>query len=82
MYAELFSIGVSPMYQGKGVGSLLLAETERLVSKRDGTTISLTTDKNDNDSAISFYKRNGYEIMYEFIAFPNRPMCRFIKRLK
>lgn len=35
MYAELFSIGVSPMYQGKGVGSLLLAETEQLVSKRD-----------------------------------------------
>lgn len=81
-YAELFSIGVSPGSQGKGVGSMLLTETECLVSKKGVSTISLTTDKNDNVSTISFYKRNGYEVMYEFTAFPNRPMYRFIKSIK
>lgn len=30
-YAELFSIGVLPTCQGKGVGGLLLADTERIV---------------------------------------------------
>lgn len=78
-YAELFSIGVFPACQGKGVGSMLLKETEHIVSEKGGTRISLTTDKDDNASTISFYKRNGYEVMYEFIAFPNRPMYRFGK---
>ena len=81
-YAELFSIGVSPTCQGKGVGSMLLMETERLVSQNGGTVISLTTDKNENTSTISFYKRNGYEVMYEFVAFPNRPRYRFVKVVK
>lgn len=35
-YAELFSIGVSPDCQGKGIGSMLLIETERLVQQRGG----------------------------------------------
>lgn len=81
-YAELFSIGVSPTCQGKGVGSMLLKETECLVFKNGGAVISLTTDKNDNASTISFYKRNGYEVKYEFVAFPNRPMYRFVKVVK
>ena len=35
-YAELFSIGVSPSCQGKGVGSLLLVENERVITKWGG----------------------------------------------
>lgn len=35
-YAELFSIGVSPLCQGKGVGSLLLSENERLIRQWGG----------------------------------------------
>lgn len=35
-YAELFSIGVSPLCQGKGVGSLLLSENERMVREWGG----------------------------------------------
>lgn len=81
-YAELFSIGVCPSWQGKGVGCMLLAETERIVSQNGETTMSLTTDKNNNTSTICFYKRNGYEVMYEFTAFPNRPMYRFKKTIK
>lgn len=35
-YAELFSIGVSPVCQGKGVGSLLLSENERMMREWGG----------------------------------------------
>lgn len=35
-YAELFSIGVSPLCQGKGVGSLLLSENERMMREWGG----------------------------------------------
>lgn len=35
-YAELFSIGVSPLCQGKGVGSLLLSSNERMIREMGG----------------------------------------------
>ena len=35
-YAELFSIGVSPICQGKGVGSLLLSNNERMIREWGG----------------------------------------------
>lgn len=80
-YAELFSIGVSPDCQGNGVGSKLLAETELILTSKGVSKNSLTTDKYDNDSTISFYQRNGYEVFYEFTAYPNREMIRFIKNI-
>lgn len=43
--------------------------------------ISLTTDYFDNNSAISFYRSMGYEVMYEFITYPDRRMYRMIKTL-
>lgn len=80
-YAELFSIGVSPDCQGKGVGSKLLVETERILALKGVGKNSLTTDKYDNESTIAFYQRNGYEVLYEFTAYPNREMIRYIKNI-
>lgn len=80
-YAELFSIGVSPDCQGKGVGSKLLEETEKILASKGSSRNSLTTDKYDNDATIAFYQRNGYEAMYEFTAYPNREMIRYIKNI-
>ena len=81
-YAELFSFGVSPAFQGLGAGRALLLETESIVSKMGGRALSLTTDKNNNDSAIAFYQSCGYQILYEFTAYPDRKMFRFIKKLE
>ena len=80
-YAELFSIGVSPSCQGKGIGSLLLKKTEILISEKGIKSISLTTDKHDNRDTTSFYHKNGYEVLYEFTTYPNREMIRYIKQL-
>ena len=82
-YAELFSIGVLPLCQGKDVGSLLLSRNERMIREMGGgKRLSLTTDKNNNESAIAFYQRNGYKVLYEFKAYPDREMYRFIKDLE
>lgn len=77
-YGELYSIGVSAEAQGKGVGKALLAETEKQMRIEK---LSLTTDYYDNESTIAFYKKCGYEVLYEFTAYPNRRMLRMIKEL-
>ena len=81
-YAELFSFCVSPAFQGLGAGRALLSETENIVSKMGGRALSLTTDKKNNDSVIAFYQSCGYQILYEFTAYPDRKMFRFIKKLE
>ncbi|NCB84923.1 MAG: GNAT family N-acetyltransferase [Bacteroidia bacterium] len=80
-YAELLSIGVYPGIQGSGIGKQLLTELERQLSFNGIKLLSLTTDFYKNDKTIGFYKSLGYEIMYEFIAYPNRKMYRLIKNL-
>ena len=80
-YAELFSIGVKKSEQGKGIGTRLLDETEYLLTQAAVEKLSLTTDYYDNDSARSFYQSKGFELLYEFDAYPNRRMCRLIKSL-
>lgn len=80
-YAELFSIGVLGTEQGKGVGKLLLISSEQYVRSKNITKISLTTDYNNNDQTIGFYRAMGYKELYEFISYPNRKMYRFIKEL-
>lgn len=80
-YAELMSIAVSPNAQGGGMGKLLIQRTEEEVKNLCASRLSLTTDYYNNESTIAFYKRCGYEAMYEFTAYPNRKMYRMIKKL-
>lgn len=80
-YAELLSIGVADDSQGKGIGKALLTQLENELQKKGSKKLSLTTDFNNNEKAISFYEKLGYEILYNFIAYPNRKMFRMIKKL-
>lgn len=80
-YAELYSIGVNKVAQGKGVGKALLSASELKLKDAEVKRVSLTTDYNDNKQAIGFYQSMGYEIMYDFVTYPNRRMYRFIKEL-
>ena len=80
-YAELLSIGVDPNIQGSGIGKQLHTELERQLILNGIKLLSLTTDFYKNDKTIGFYKSLGYEIMYEFTAYPNRKMYRLIKNL-
>lgn len=80
-YAELYSIGVDLSQQGKGIGKLMLTKTEVALMHKGVEKVSLTTDYNDNEQAIGFYKSMGYKTLYEFVTYPNRKMYRFIKTL-
>ena len=81
-YSELLSIGISSNYQGKGIGRKLLTELEKELKLKNSSKLSLTTDYNNNNKAIEFYKGLGYTIYYDFIAYPDRKMYRMIKKLK
>ncbi|MHB9141129.1 MAG: GNAT family N-acetyltransferase, partial [Paludibacter sp.] len=78
-YAELLSIGVSKNRQGQGIGKELLIQLERELKQNGCYEISLTTDFNKNEKTIQFYKILGYNIYYEFIAYPDRKMYKLIK---
>ena len=80
-YAELLSIGVSDKKQGQGIGKKLLLQLEEELKLNGCSNLSLTTDYNNNEKTLHFYKGLGYEIYYDFIAYPNRKMYRMIKKL-
>lgn len=82
LYAELFSIAVSPVAQKSGVGKLLLESLELELRKRQCKELTLTTDCENNEQALTFYNKMGYQIMYEFKAYPERKMFRLTKKLQ
>jgi len=60
----LVVIGVSPEYQGKGYGSVLLKEFESRAQREGCGRIHLSVRKN-NQQAIMAYKKNGWEVSEE-----------------
>jgi len=80
-YAELLSIGVLPSSKGLGVGKALINAFEEDAKKRGCKKISLTTDYTGNQDVLSFYKKTGYEVFYEFTTYPNRKMFKLIKNI-
>ena len=57
----LVVIGVDPVYQGKGFGSVLLKEFEKRARETGFRRINLSVKK-DNEQAITAYKKNGWSI--------------------
>jgi len=81
-YAELLSIGVLPSSNGQGVGKELIKIFEEEAIIRGCADLALTTDFNENNKVLMFYKSTGYEIYNEFITYPNRKMYKLKKNLK
>ena len=61
-YVGLVVIGVDPAFQGKGYGSVLLQEFEKITRQR-GLKRMLLSVRTDNAQAISSYTRNGWQII-------------------
>ena len=55
--AQIRSISVEPNWEGKGIGSIVLKELEKIVIAKGATRIIIHSRK----SAIEFYKKNGYK---------------------
>ena len=81
IFAELLSIAT--LKNKRGYGKILLEEFEKEIVKENmnDLPVSLTTDYDDNEKAVQFYKDCGYEIQEVFQSFKNRKMYRFIKKL-
>ena len=81
IFAELLSIAT--LKNKRGYGKILLEEFEKEIVKENmnDLPVSLTTDYDDNEKAVQFYKDCGYEIQEVFQSFQNRKMYRFIKKL-
>lgn len=82
VFAELLSIAT--LKNSEGFGKILLGEFEREISSQniDKLPISLTTDFDENEKVINFYKENGYQIHELFNSYQNRKMYRFIKNIE
>jgi ribosomal-protein-alanine N-acetyltransferase len=59
--AHIITMDVAEAYRRKGVGSALLAESERNLALRGVRSILLETAI-DNEGAVAFWKRHGYRI--------------------
>lgn len=60
--AEILSIGVRAMHQGKGVGFALLRSMMD-VAVANGARRILLEARSGNDTAISLYERNGFSVV-------------------
>lgn len=62
-YTGLVVIGVDPAFQGKGFGSILLLEFEKMTRQRGLKKMTLSVHS-DNSKAIKSYTRNGWSITH------------------
>lgn len=79
--SELLSIGVLENYKGSGVGKKLLSSYEHQAKSKGAKFVSLTTDMHNNDKVKLFYSSQGYEVLNEFISYPDRKMLKYIKKI-
>ncbi|WP_034691129.1 GNAT family N-acetyltransferase [Kaistella palustris] len=80
IFAELLSIAT--LKNKKSYGKFLLDEFEKEVARKntDHLPVALTTDVDDNEKAVQFYKDCGYEIHEVFESYQHRKMYRFLKK--
>lgn len=54
-------ISLDSIYEGRGIGSNLVSEVERVASEYNCTAVKLVTT-NDNLAALKFYQKRGYQL--------------------
>lgn len=59
--AHVITLDVAELFRRQGVGSTLLAESERNLALRGASNVLLETATN-NDAAVAFWQRHGYRI--------------------
>jgi N-acetylglutamate synthase-like GNAT family acetyltransferase len=76
--AQIRYMAVSAEYQGKGIGTKILAELEKIARQNGAKTII----GNARDSALEFYKKYGFGIEYKSHTLFNAvPHSKIIKKL-
>ncbi|MBU0992617.1 MAG: GNAT family N-acetyltransferase [Proteobacteria bacterium] len=61
---DLYWIAVEPDFQKKGLGKIILTETEKLIRHNGGKRVYIdTSDSSKYQKTFSFYKNNGYGLV-------------------
>ena len=76
--ALLSSIAISPDYQNKGIGKILVERWMEEVRKRGALGCFLTTDADNNDKINCFYQRLGWKIESTYTTPEGRVMNRYV----
>ena len=78
---ELMSIAVLPEYANKGIGRKLEAAFTNEALRHGAHSVTLTTDKLNNDVVNKFYERCGYVVYDSFVTPEGREMNRYMKKI-
>ena len=80
--AQIRSISVEEEWQGKGIGSIVLKELEKIVIEKGAKKIIIHARNN----AVEFYKKNGYKVVKQsytlFGSIPHFLMEKTIELLR
>lgn len=76
-YIELSSIGIVPEMKEKGIGSKLIFELKRKFDNNKFAYIELNTDAENNESANSFYVKNGFVLFETYETAEGRKMNEY-----
>lgn len=73
----LMSIGVMPQKIGTGTGRKLVEEFLKIAGHRGVKSVSLTTDRDNNESVNRFYEKAGFELHRTFTTPEGRQMNEY-----
>lgn len=76
-YVELASIGVRPDVKSNGIGSKLISTLKNDTDFKKYKYITLETDVINNEIANRFYKKNGFNVVREFVTHEGRHMYEY-----
>jgi ribosomal protein S18 acetylase RimI-like enzyme len=77
----LRSIAVLPESRGHGIAEILIKNFEVQAVTAGAVRAVLTTDANENERALAFYFKNGFEITHKFYRYNKRAMYLMKKNL-
>lgn len=76
-YIELSSIGILPCWEGRGIGSKLIAVLKQKSDSSKYAYIKLETDAVNNERANQFYQKNGFVLHHAYQTREGRKMNEY-----
>lgn len=80
--ASLMSIAVSPDAAGKGIGQQLVRAFLNEMQANGINSVSLTTDRDNNERTNSFYQKLGFKLAREYVTQEGRAMNEYLIQLE
>jgi ribosomal protein S18 acetylase RimI-like enzyme len=79
--ACLMSLAVVPELHGSGIGKCLVDEFCDELFRRGASSVSLTTDGDNNDRVNAFYRKVGFRVARSFVTPEGRRINEYLKQL-